>query len=329
MNILITGGAGYIGSHTTKILARAGHTTVVYDDLSRGNKSAVLWSPLVEANLSDTNALTNAILEYKIEAILHFAAYAYVGESMGSPGLYFANNSINSIRMIETARAAGVRYIVFSSTCATYGDPVRLPIDETHPQAPVNPYGESKLLFEKVLRWYGEIYGIKWIALRYFNAAGADPDVEIGESHNPETHLIPLIIQAAMKPDRPVSVFGTDYETPDGTAIRDYIHVNDLGDAHVQALDYLVNGGTSGAFNLGTGTGHSVQSVIDTVYERTGLRPAVKYDHRRSGDPAKLVADNTRATQLLGWQPKLSTLPSIIETAYQWFSKTGFPAQTQ
>lgn len=324
MNLLITGGAGYVGSHTTKFLAKAGHNTFVYDNLSRGNRSSVLWSPLIEADLSDVERLKTTIRQNRIDAILHFAAYAYVGESMVHPGMYFENNSTGSMYLIEAAQECGVRYFVFSSTCASYGNPLRLPIDETHPQNPVNPYGESKLIVEKVLRWYGEVHGMKWAALRYFNAAGSDPDLEIGEAHNPETHLIPLVIHAAISPNKVVSVFGTDYDTPDGTAVRDYIHVNDLASAHACALDYLTRGGESGAFNLGTGDGHSVKSVIETVRSVTGLTPAVRYEAKREGDPAVLVAQSAKANELLSWKPQVSTLPVIVETAYRWLAGPGF-----
>ncbi len=318
MNVLVTGGAGYIGSHTAKALAASGHLPVVYDNLSRGHEDAVKWGPLVKADLSDPAQLVAALREHRIDAIMHFAAYAYVGESMREPHLYFENNTVNTLRLLEAARSAGVSKLVFSSTCATYGDPVRLPIDETHPQRPVNPYGESKLFVEKMLRWYGEINGLNWVALRYFNAAGCDPDGEIGERHAPETHLIPLVLQAALQPDKPISIFGTDYETADGTAVRDYIHVADLASAHLRALDYLSAGGTSRAFNLGTGQGHSVQEVVDCVHRVTGMAPAVRREGRRAGDPAVLVADASQARDILGWTPVHSSLPSLIETAYRF-----------
>lgn len=318
MNVLVTGGAGYIGSHTAKALALAGHTPVVYDNLSRGHRNAVQWGPLVEGELEDLARLSATLKANHIDAIFHFAAYAYVGESMQSPGRYFENNTFGTLRLLEAARDAGVRYFVFSSTCATYGHPVRLPIDETHSQIPVNPYGESKLMIETILKWYAQIHGTRWVALRYFNAAGCDPDGDLGERHAPETHLIPLVLSAALNKETPVSIFGTDYDTPDGTAVRDYIHVTDLADAHLRALDYLVDNGGSRAFNLGTGKGHSVQEIVDAVQTITGLTPNVRREGRRAGDPAILIADATQAASLLGWKAVYSDLATLIKTAYKY-----------
>ena len=318
MNVLVTGGAGYIGSHTAKALARSGHTPVVYDNLSRGHREAVRWGPFVEGNIADQSHITRTLRGYEIDAVVHFAAYAYVGESMSNPGLYFDNNLVGSLRVLEAMREARVRYIVFSSTCATYGNPETLPIDETHPQRPLSPYGESKLMAEKLLRWFGETYGISWVALRYFNAAGADLDGELGEDHDPETRLIPLVLEAVLDPARPVSVFGTDYPTPDGTAMRDYIHVTDLSDAHVRTLHYLKAGGESRPLNLGSGQSRSVKQVIEAVAAVTGRRPTVREVERRPGDPPELVADASRARLLLSWRPVSSSSSRIIESAWNW-----------
>jgi UDP-glucose-4-epimerase GalE len=248
---------------------------------------------------------------------MHFAASAYVGESITHPQKYFQNNVVNSLALLDAIRDAGVTKVVFSSTCATYGNPVRLPIDESHPQDPVNPYGDSKLFIEKALRWYGEAYGLRWVVLRYFNAAGADVEGEIGETHDPETHLIPLVIQAANGTRTGFSIFGTDYETPDGTAIRDFIHVDDLARAHVLAIEHLVNGGEGGAFNLGTGNGHSVREIIAAVERHSGLEVPVHEKPRRMGDPGRLIAAAERARQILGWKPAHG-LDSIIATAWAW-----------
>lgn len=320
MNVLVTGGAGYIGSHTAKALAEAGHHPVVYDNLSRGHEWAVRWGPLVKGELGDSERLRWALDEHSIDTLMHFAAFAYVGESIAKPGLYFENNVVNSLRLFQAMEKSGVRRIVFSSTCATYGSPLRMPIDETHSQSPVSPYGESKLFVEKALRWYGQIHGFRWVTLRYFNAAGADPEGEIGECHEPETHLIPLALYAALDSTGPVSIFGTDYPTPDGTAIRDYIHVTDLASAHVRALDYLVAGGESRALNLGGGAGHTVKQVIETVAHVTGRWPATREDGRRPGDPPVLVADATCARRVLSWEPRHSSLETIVETAAAWHS---------
>src|SRR5579871_5041882 len=265
MPILVTGGAGYIGSHTAKALAQAGFQPIVIDSLERGHREAVQWGPFIQADIGDRAALEKLFREHSIDAVLHFAAFAYVGESMQRPELYFRNNFVKTLNLLESMHAAGVRTIVFSSTCATYGNPLRIPIDEEHPQNPVNPYGESKVMVERLLHWFGVVHGLRWTALRYFNAAGADPDGRLGEEHDPEPHLIPLTISAATGRGKTLEIYGTDYDTPDGTAIRDYLHVTDLGTAHVAALKYLQEGGESTAFNLGTGTGHSVREVIAMV----------------------------------------------------------------
>jgi len=271
-NVLVTGGAGYIGSHTCKALAAAGYSPVTLDNLAYGHRWAVRWGPFEQADLDDRQAVERVLREHRIGAVIHFAAYAYVGESMTDPGKYFRNNVVNTLNLLEAMRAAGVGRIVFSSTCATYGVPKGVPIAEDHPQLPVNPYGESKLFVERALHWNGVAHGLRWMALRYFNAAGADPDGEIGEDHDPETHLIPLAIEAALGRRPDLQVMGTDYPTADGTAIRDYVHVTDLADAHLRALHHLEGDGPSGALNLGTGRGHSVREVVAMVERVTGRK---------------------------------------------------------
>lgn len=320
MNVLVTGGAGYIGSHTAKALHRAGFTPIVLDNLSMGHAWAVKWGPLVQADLADRGALFSAMRAHRVEAVIHFAASAYVGESMQNPAKYFRNNVTGTLNLLEAMQEAGVRHLVFSSSCATYGIPQELPIPEEHPQQPINPYGESKLMGERLLRWFGECHGLGWVALRYFNAAGADPEGELGEEHEPETHLIPLVIGAALGVRGPVQVFGTDYPTPDGTAIRDYIHVSDLAQAHVRALEYLVQGGASQAFNLGTGVGHSVLEVIRAVERLGGRQVPFEEAPRRPGDPPVLVARAQKAASELGWKACFGP-EEIIRTAWRWHSR--------
>jgi UDP-arabinose 4-epimerase len=320
-SILVTGGAGYIGAHAAKALARAGYLPVVYDNLSRGRRAAVRWGPLVEGDIADRERLAAVFAEHKISAVMHFAAFAYVGESVADPALYYRNNLAGSLALFDAMRISGVREIVFSSTCATYGTPQEVPIREIAPQTPVNPYGETKLAVERALRWYGDAYGVRWAALRYFNAAGGDREGEIGEDHDPETHLVPLVVQAALGRRPAIEVFGTDYATPDGTAIRDYIHVEDLATAHVQALDRLRAGGSSIALNLGTGRGYSVRDVIAAA-ERVCDRAVPARDApRRFGDPPILVADPGLAAQTLGWRAACSDLETIIRTAFAWESQ--------
>jgi UDP-glucose-4-epimerase GalE len=319
--ILVTGGAGYVGSHACKALARAGYRPVAYDSLIRGHREAVRWGPLVQADLADAKRLTDTIKRFEVAAVLHFAAFAYVGESVEEPGLYFRNNVANTLTLLEAMRTSAVRHIVFSSTCATYGVPERVPITESAPQRPVNPYGESKLMVERMLHWYGAAHGFTHAALRYFNAAGADPEGEIGEDHEPETHLIPLVLQAAMGQRARIDVLGTDYPTPDGTAIRDYIHVQDLADAHIRAVQLLLRGGLSITVNLGTGAGHSVREVIAAAERVTGRRVPRREAPRRFGDPPVLVADPSRARELLGWTAKHSDLDTILKTAWAWHSR--------
>jgi UDP-glucose-4-epimerase GalE len=321
MRVLVTGGAGYIGSHTAKLLAQAGHQPIVFDDMSQGHDWAVKWGPLERGSLSDPARLAGVFASQKVDAVVHFAANALVGESMTNPAKYFRNNTVGTLNLLDAMRQAGVDTIVFSSTCATYGDPVRVPIDESHPQAPVNPYGESKLMVEKILRWYGELSSLRWMALRYFNAAGADPEGEIGEDHDPESHLIPLVIGAAQGTRPPVKIFGTDYPTSDGTAVRDYIHVTDLADAHLRALDRLRSGAASQAINLGTGRGHSVREVVDTV-ARVGGKPVPAVESaRRAGDPPELVAAPARARAVLDWTCQYADLETIVRHAWAWHEK--------
>jgi UDP-arabinose 4-epimerase len=318
MRILVTGGAGYIGSHTARLLAENGHEAVVYDNLSRGHPWAVRWGPLVKGDLAERELLTKTLMDYRIEAVVHFAAFALVGESMQQPELYFRNNTLGSLALLESMQRAGVASIVFSSTCATYGNPERLPLREDHPTRPVNPYGESKLMTEKMLRWFEECHGLRWTALRYFNACGAHPDGDLGEWHDPETHLIPNILRAITGEIPHLEVYGTDYPTPDGTAIRDYIHVLDLAEAHLKALEHLGHGGECGVWNLGTGKGHSVREVVRVVEEVTGRKVPLKECPRRPGDPPELVADPQRAMAKLGWKPRWSSIELVVETAWKW-----------
>src|ERR1051326_7901810 len=316
--ILVTGGAGYVGSHACKALAAAGYRPIVYDNLSRGHREAVRWGPLIEGDLHDTDQVAAALQTYGVTAVMHFAAYAYVGESVGEPATYYRNNVGGTLALLEAMRRAGIGTIVFFSTCAVYGSPERLPIDEATPKLPLNPYGETKLAIERALHWYAGAYGLRFAALRYFNAAGADPDGEIGEDHNPETHLIPRVLRAAVSSGDPVEVYGTDYPTADGTAIRDYIHVTDLADAHVRAVEYLAAGRENGAMNLGTGQGCSVREVIAGVERISARAVPFRERARRAGDPPELVADPALARARLQWQPRHSDLDTIIRTALAW-----------
>jgi UDP-arabinose 4-epimerase len=318
LKILVTGGAGYIGSHTAIVVERSGHTPVIFDNLSAGHRWAAGSRTFVEGDLADDILLRQAIERNHIEAVIHFAACAYVGESIADPRKYFRNNVVNTLNLLDAMVDAGVRHIVFSSSCATYGIPDEIPISEEQAQRPVNPYGESKLFVERMLHWYGRAYGLRWIALRYFNAAGASGDQ--GECHDPETHLVPLAIQAALT-GVPMQVFGTDYPTEDGTAVRDYIHVDDLAQAHLLALEYLKKGGESRAFNLGTGQGYSVRQVLHMVEEISGIPVPHHAAPRRVGDPPVLVADNRTARHVLGWTPKSSSLRQIVESAWKWHSR--------
>ena len=321
MNVLVTGGAGYIGSHACKALARAGYTPVTLDNFIYGHREAVRWGPLVEGDIADDLLLRRILVDYDIGAVMHFAAYAYVGESMIYPGKYFRNNVNNTVRLLDAMVDCGVYTIVFSSTCATYGVPERIPIDERHAQRPVNPYGESKLFVERMLHWYSMAHGMRLAVLRYFNAAGADSDAEIGEDHDPETHLIPLVIETSLGRRSHVDVYGSDYPTADGTAIRDYIHVSDLAAAHVQALGKLQTDAENLFLNLGTGQGYSVKEVISMVEQVSGRSVDVRMVARRAGDPPLLVAAPGMSEELLGWKPQFSSLRTIIETALRWHEK--------
>lgn len=316
--VLVTGGAGYIGSHACKALAAAGYTPVTYDNLSRGHRHAVRWGPLIEGDIADRGAVTTALKAHHISSVMHFAAFAYVGESGIDPALYYRNNVCGTLSLLDAMREVEVNRIVFSSSCATYGLPGSAPIRETMAQLPVNPYGETKLAIERVLRWYGPAYGLRSVALRYFNAAGCDRGGEIGEEHDPETHLIPLVLRAALGAAPPVQIFGADYPTPDGTAVRDYIHVDDLAAAHVRALQYLAAGGDSTAVNLATGNGYSVREIIAAAAKAVGHEVPQREAPRRAGDPPALVADASLAAEVLGWRAQCSDLDTIIRTALAW-----------
>lgn len=317
----MTGGAGYIGSHAAKELARAGYRVVVYDNLGRGHRGAVRWGPFEEGDILDETRVTDVLLEHGVKAVLHFAALAYVGESMNAPELYFRNNAMGTLSLLNAMRSAGVRKLVFSSTCAVYGSPETVPIEESNSRVPANPYGESKLMAEKMMEWEGVCHGLQWAALRYFNAAGCDADGEIGEAHDPETHLIPSLLQAAAGLRGPCPIYGGDYPTPDGTCIRDYVHVTDLADAHVRALRHLESGGPSVAVNLGTGLGWSVNQVLKAAEDVVGQPIPVQREPRRPGDPPRLVAWRERASSVLGWQPAHSSLEHILGTAWKWQKK--------
>lgn len=317
MAVLVTGGAGYIGSVLVEQLRAKGEQAVVLDNLSRGHRAAVHESvPFYQGRVGDRALVERICKEHPVEACIHFAALAYVGESVSEPKLYFENNIEQGIALLDALLHSGVGRFVFSSTCATYGEPVRVPIDEDHPQQPTNPYGWSKLFMEKILEAYGRAYALKFVALRYFNAAGAIP--ERGEDHSPETHLIPNVFLAALGETPFVSVFGHQYPTPDGTAIRDYIHVADLGAAHLLALEYLRGGGRSEHINLGNGHGYSVMEVIETVRRVTNLEIKIRLEPARSGDPSRLVANAGKARAVLGWEPKHPELEAIIRSAWEW-----------
>lgn len=315
--ILVTGGAGYVGSHTFLALAEAGFLPVVYDNLSNGHAAHVLWGPLEEGDIRDGDRLDEVIARHRPVAVLHFAALIEVGESVREPGRFYDNNVGGAISLIEAARRGGLDQMVFSSTCATYGAPVRLPMDEDHPQAPLNPYGRSKLMIEQALSDYSIYAGFRSVCLRYFNAAGADEQGRIGERHDPETHAIPLALQTVLGQRSAFRVFGDDYDTRDGTAVRDYVHVSDLADAHVRALRYLLSGGQSTVFNLGTGTGVTVKELVAEIRRVTGRPFIVETAPRREGDSPCLVADNGRARDVLGWRPSRD-LGDIVQSAWRW-----------
>jgi UDP-glucose 4-epimerase len=313
MRVLVTGGAGYIGSHMALVLLRAGHDVVVVDDLSTGHRDAVApGAVFVEAGVADRARMGEVLRVHGVEAILHFAARIQVGESVSDPRRYYEGNVAASIALLDSALDAGVKRFVLSSTAAVYGDPVRVPIDEDHPTSPINPYGDTKLAIERMLAAYGRAYGLRWTALRYFNAAGADTEAGLDERHDPETHLVPIVVDVALGRRDAVTVFGDDYDTPDGTCVRDYIHVLDLCDAHLVALEHRASGGEGGAFNLGTGEGHSVKQIIDVVRRVSGREVRVLHGPRRPGDPPRLVASPERAARVLGWRARRVLLEEIV-----------------
>lgn len=318
-NILVAGGAGYIGSHTCLNLFSKGFTPVVYDNLSNGHAEFVKWGPLEVGDIRDRGRLDEVIAAYRPEAIIHFAAAIEVGESVRDPGAYYDNNVSGTITLLRAAQAAGIDKIVFSSTCATYGIPSRTPMDESHGQAPINPYGRSKLIVEQILKDLDQYQGFKSFVLRYFNAAGADPEGRIGEWHTPETHAIPIAMDTALGRRPHFQVLGTDYDTRDGSCVRDFVHVLDLADAHTRAIEHLLNGGTSHALNLGTGHGTTVKELLDKLRHVVGRDFEIKYGPRREGDSPALVADNALAYQTIGWSPR-HDLQSILATAWQWHS---------
>jgi UDP-arabinose 4-epimerase len=315
--ILVTGGAGYIGSHACKALALAGHTPVTYDNLSRGFAHAIRWGPFERGDLLDADRLGEVIDRHRPEAVVHFAAFAYVGESMADPAMYFRNNVVGTLGLLDAMRGHAISRIVFSSSCTTYGARTAEPITEDRPQAPVDPYGRSKWMVEQILRDYAHAYGLRAVALRYFNAAGADPDGEIGEDHDPETHLIPLLLDAAAQ-GAPFTINGDDYATPDGTCVRDYVHVSDLADAHVLALASLEREPGFAAYNLGTGRGFSIREIIDAASRRLERPIEVKVGPRRPGDLDATTAVAGLAERELGWTPRLSNMDAIIDTAWRW-----------
>jgi len=318
--VLVTGGAGYIGSHAAKALARAGYQVIVFDNLVAGHRAAVKWGPLVQGDITDTKTIAGTIRQYDIFAVMHFAAYLDVGESVREPAKYYRNNVGGALAVLEAMVATGVKHLVFSSTCATYGEPIETPLTEAHPQQPINSYGETKLAVERALPHFEHAYGIHSVALRYFNASGADPDGELGEHHDPEIHLIPRTIEAA-NGGRPLQVFGDDYPTPDGTCLRDYVHVSDLADAHVKALQATVETGRSGAYNLGTGHPHSVRDIITAVERVTGRTVPWTLAPRRPGDPAILYASPQKAHAELHWSPQFVGAEPIVGTAWEWHRK--------
>ncbi len=321
MSILICGGAGYIGSNINKMLSEKGYDTIVFDNLVYGHREFVRWGRLIEGDLSDEEAIEEVFAHNQIEAVFHFAAYAYVGESVTQPEKYYYNNVACTLNLLRAMRRHGCKTIIFSSTCATYGVPERVPITEEMPQNPINPYGATKLMVERIFQDYSAAYGLKFAVLRYFNAAGADPQCEIGEWHIPETHLIPLVLDAAAGVRESIKVFGTDYPTPDGTCVRDYIHVYDLATAHLLALEYLQKGGKSDFFNLGNTKGTSVLEVIEAVKQVTGREFKVENCPRRAGDPPILVGSCEKAMTILGWEPKYADIQSIITHAWKWYQK--------
>ena len=322
MKVLVVGGAGYIGSHMVKMLLSVGHEVVTLDNLSSGHRDAVLGGEFIEGDLADINCLNQVFADHNPDAVMHFASYIQVGESVRKPDIYYRNNVTNTLNLLDTMLKFDVKKFIFSSTAAVFGEPDYVPIDEAHPNRPLNPYGRSKLMIEQVLADYSKAFDFRSVCLRYFNAAGADPEGQLGERHDPETHLIPLILQAASGRRDSIQVFGRDYDTPDGTCIRDYIHIADLCSAHLAALGYLVSGGKSDHFNLGNGAGFSVQEVLDAVNRVSGKTVKVIDGPRREGDPARLVADSKRARSVLNWKPIFTDLDTIVKHAWEWELKS-------
>ena len=324
MAILVCGGAGYIGSHINKQLHKEGYETIVFDNLIYGHKEAVKWGKLVVGDLKNMDEIEAVFKNNQIDAVFHFAAYAYVGESVDHPEKYYYNNVANTLNLLHVMMKYGCNKIIFSSTCATYGEPEKVPITEDMPQNPINPYGATKLMVERIFQDYHKAYGLQYVVLRYFNAAGADPDGEIGENHNPETHIIPLVLDAASGKRPDIKVFGTDYDTPDGSCIRDYIHVYDLATAHLLALHHLEAGKESQFFNLGNEKGTSVLEVVDSVKRVTRRNLKVTLTDRRPGDPAKLVGSSQKAQEVLGWKPIYGDIDVIVEHAWKWHEKAEY-----
>ena len=319
--ILIVGGAGYIGSHVNKVLNERGYETIILDNLSYGHEELVKWGTLCKCDLANINEVDDIFTKYDINAVMHFSSFIDVGESVRNPEKYYNNNVVNTMNLLNVMLKHDVKKFIFSSTCATYGIPQKIPLTENHPQNPINPYGWTKLMVERILKDYDTAYGLKSVILRYFNASGADESGIIGEWHNPETHLIPLILDAAMGKREDIKIFGTDYDTPDGTCIRDYIHVTDLADAHILSLEYLNNNNQSNQFNLGNGQGFSVREVIESVKRVTGRNFNVTQTQRREGDPAILIGSSKKAKDTLGWDPQYVNIDKIIETAWNWHQK--------
>jgi UDP-glucose-4-epimerase GalE len=330
LNILVIGGAGYIGSHQVKQLLAAGHSVTVFDNFSRGHRSAVLTDAVVEGDLLSSQDIAKPFVTQRFDAVMHFAALCYVGESMNRPAEYYRNNVTGTLNLLDAMRAAGVKNLVFSSTCATFGSPQAVPMDEDHPQRPINPYGASKLMVERILKDYAAAYGLNSVALRYFNAAGCDPRARIGECHEPETHLIPLALKEAQRVQSggdpaltSLEVFGDDYDTPDGTCIRDYVHVEDLAAAHTSAAEKMIRGSMQGAraYNLGSGSGFSVLEVIGSCIKASGTEITYRIGVRRPGDPSRLVATSEAARRDLNWNPRFKSLDEIVATAWNWMRK--------
>lgn len=321
MKVLVVGGAGYIGSHMVKMLSKAGHEVTTLDNLSNGYKDAVKYGEFIEGDIADAELLNKLFTDKQFDGVMHFASYIQVGESVEKPSMYYRNNVSNTQVLLDAMLEHGIKNFIFSSTAATFGEPEYTPIDEAHSQVPINPYGHSKLMVEQILSDFDHAYGLKSVSLRYFNAAGADPEGELGERHIPETHLIPLVLQAASGRRDNIMIFGTDYDTPDGTCVRDYIHIKDLCSAHLLGLEHLVSGGESRAYNMGNGQGYSIKELIDVAKKVTGVDFEVKLGERRDGDPARLVADSSLLQKELGWKPEYADLEMIIRHAWEWEQK--------